>query len=171
MTRAGVRAVRAAIDPPGRRRHLAALAALAAGPLAAGWPWPAQAQTPPAGPLTLEQLTEPIAGTTTLRRTGIRLELPALADNGHVVPVRVQVDSPMTEAEHVVRIWLLSPRNPVSRMALFHLGPWSGRAEVATRIRLAGTQAVVALAELSGGEFRVAQVEVVVTESACLDAG
>jgi sulfur-oxidizing protein SoxY len=77
----------------------------------------------------------------------------------------------MTVAEHVSRIWLLSSRNPVTRMAVFHLGPWSGRAEVATRVRLAGTQTVVALASLSTGEFLYAQAEVVVTESACLDAG
>jgi sulfur-oxidizing protein SoxY len=56
-------------------------------------------------------------------------------------------------------------------MAVFQLGPWSGRAEIATRVRLAGTQGVVALARLSNGEFRYAQTEVVVTESACLDAG
>jgi sulfur-oxidizing protein SoxY len=101
----------------------------------------------------------------------VTLTLPALADNGHVVPLRVSVDSPMTAAEHVSRIWLLSSRNPVTRMAVFHLGPWSGRAEVATRVRLAGTQTVVALARLSTGEFLYAQAEVVVTESACLDAG
>jgi sulfur-oxidizing protein SoxY len=77
----------------------------------------------------------------------------------------------MTEAQHVTQIWLLSQRNPVTRMAVFHLGPWSGRAEIATRVRLAGTQIVVALARLSNGEFRMAQTEVVVTESACLDAG
>jgi sulfur-oxidizing protein SoxY len=101
----------------------------------------------------------------------VTLTLPALADNGHVVPLRVSVDCPMTVAEHVSRVWLLSSRNPVTRMAVFHLGPWSGRAEVATRVRLAGTQTVVALASLSTGEFLYAQAEVVVTESACLDAG
>ena len=121
--------------------------------------------------LTLHQMTAALVGDAPLRNVGVRLELPALADTGYVVPLRVAVASPMTAAEHVTRIWLLSPRNPVTRMAVFHLGPWSGRAEIATRVRLAGTQGVVALARLSNGEFLVAQIEVVVTESACLDAG
>ena len=116
-------------------------------------------------------MTAPLTGGAVPRQEGVTLELPALADNGHVVPLRVTVASPMTAADHVTHIWLLSPRNPVTRMAVFHLGPWSGRAEIATRVRLAGTQAVVALARLSNGEFLVAQTEVVVTESACLDAG
>lgn len=128
-----------------------------------------RAQTTPL--LTLQQMTAPLVGAARLRQEGVRLELPALADNGHVVPLRVSVSSPMTEADHVTRIWLLSPRNPVTRMCVFHLGPWSGRAEVVTRVRLAGTQEVVALAQLSNGDFFFAQTEVVVTESACLDAG
>ena len=119
--------------------------------------------------LTLHEMTEPVVGNLPLRREGIRLELAHLADNGHLVPLRVVVDSPMTEAEHVRQIILLSQRNPVTRMAVFHLGPWSGRGEVATRLRLAGTQTVVALARMSGGEMRMALAEVIVTESACLD--
>jgi sulfur-oxidizing protein SoxY len=158
----------AAADRP-RRACLQALAA--AGSLSL-LPALARAQSE-TGPvlLTLRQMTAPLVGDAPLRREGVRLELPALADNGHVVPLRVAVASPMTAADHVTRIWLLSPRNPVTRMAVFHLGPWSGRAEIATRVRLAGTQGVVALARLSNGEFVYAQAEVVVTESACLDAG
>jgi sulfur-oxidizing protein SoxY len=127
--------------------------------------------SPPNPQLSLRQMTAPLLGGAPLRQQGITLDLPALADNGHVVPLRVTVASPMTAVDHVTHIWLLSPRNPVTRMAVFHLGPWSARAEVATRVRLAGTQAVVALARLSSGEFLYAQTEVVVTESACLDAG
>jgi sulfur-oxidizing protein SoxY len=77
----------------------------------------------------------------------------------------------MTDEDHVQQILLLSTRNPVSQIARFTLGPWSGRAEVATRVRLAGTQTVVALARLSRGGWRFAAIEVVVTESACLDMG
>ncbi len=154
---------------PQRRACLQALAA--AGTLSLA-PALTRAQSD-AGPvqLTLQQMTAALVGTAALRNTGVRLEMPALADNGHVVPLRVTVSSPMTTADHVTRIWLLSPRNPVTRMAVFHLGPWSGRAEIATRVRLAGTQNVVALAHLSNGDFLYAQTEVVVTESACLDAG
>lgn len=121
--------------------------------------------------LTLQEMTEPVVGSLPLRHEGIRLELAQLADNGHLVPLRVVVDSPMTEAEHVRQIILLSQRNPVTRMATFHLGPWSGRGEIATHVRLAGTQTVVALARMSSGEVRWAQAEVIVTESACLDMG
>ncbi len=151
-----------------RRRRDCLQALAAAGTLTLVPTW-LQAQTAPL--LTLQQMTAPIVGAARLRREGVRLELPALADNGHVVPLRVAVVSPMSEADHVDRIWLLSPRNPVTRMCVFHLGPWSGRAEIATRVRLAGTQEVVALARLSNGDFLYAQTEVVVTESACLDAG
>ena len=158
----------AAADPQ-RRVCLQALAAAGSLSLA---PALTRAQSTPGPPLlTLQQMTAALVGDAPLRNVGVRLELPALADNGYVVPLRVAVSSPMTAAEHVTRIWLLSPRNPVTRMAVFHLGPWSGRAEIATRVRLAGTQSVVALARLSNGEFLYAQTEVVVTESACLDAG
>ncbi len=152
-----------------RRASLQALAA--AGSLV--WtPGLALAQSEPAPTgLSLQQMTAALVGSASLRNQGVTLDLPVLADNGHAVPLRVSVASPMTQADHVTRIWLLSPRNPVTRMAVFHLGPWSGRAEVATRVRLAGTQSVVALARLSSGEFLYAQAEVVVTESACLDAG
>jgi sulfur-oxidizing protein SoxY len=146
----------AAPDRP-RRACLQALAA--AGTLVLA---PAAARARSAsGPqlLTLQQMTAPLVDGAALRNEGVRLDLPALADNGYVVPLRVAVASPMTAADHV------------TRMAVFHLGPWSGRAEIATRVRLAGTQSVVALARLSNGDFLYAQTEVVVTESACLDAG
>lgn len=152
---------------PQRRVCLQALAAAGSLSLLPGL---ARAQSE-AGLLTLQQMTAQLVGNGLLRHEGVRLDLPALADSGYVVPLRVTVASPMTAADHVTRIWLLSPRNPVTRMAVFHLGPWSGRAEIATRVRLAGTQGVVALARLSNGDFLYAQTEVVVTESACLDAG
>jgi sulfur-oxidizing protein SoxY len=152
-----------------RRLALRALAAASSLSLVPGWTRAQSEGGPPQ--LSVQQMTAPLVGNAPLRKAGVRLDLPALADNGHVVPLRVQVDSPMTADQHVTRIWLLSPRNPVTRMAVFHLGPWSGRAEIATRVRLAGTQSVVALARLSTGEFLYAQTEVVVTESACLDAG
>jgi sulfur-oxidizing protein SoxY len=76
----------------------------------------------------------------------------------------------MTAADHVVSITLLSGRNPRPVMAKFHLGPASGRAQVATRVRLAGTQRVLAVARFSDGSWWSGEAEVEVTESACLDA-
>jgi len=121
--------------------------------------------------LSLQEMVAPLTGGANVISAGIRMEIPGLADNGHLVPLRVWVDSPMTEQDHVRQIVLLSSRNPVTRMAVFTLGPWSGRAEVGTRVRLAGTQLVAALARLSDGSFRLTSTEVVVTESACLDMG
>ena len=137
-----------------------------------GWAWAAgaQAQSMFSGTLlSLSQMLDPLVRGRPLSESGLRLELPVLADNGLLVPVRVVVDSPMTESDHVTHLYLLSQRNPVTQMAVFHLGPWSGRAEVATRLRLAGSQKVVALARMSDDTYRWRQAEVIVTESACVD--
>jgi sulfur-oxidizing protein SoxY len=133
--------------------------------------WPAQAQKMESGNLmTLAQMLEPITQGAKLLERDVRINAPILADNGSLVPLGVQVQSPMTAQDHVTHVHLLSQRNPVTRMAVFHLGPWSGRAEVSTRVRLAGSQTVVALARLSSGEFRFGQMDIIVTESACVDA-
>jgi len=153
-----------------RNQRRRALQALALAPLAAGVPG-ALAQASGVRILTVEELIRPHVGSDPVTESGMRLQLPTLADNGHVVPARISVDSPMSDDDHVQQILLLSTRNPVSRMAVFTLGPWSGRAEIATRVRLAGTQTVVALARLSRGGWRLATTEVIVTESACLDMG
>ena len=103
------------------------------------------------------------------RKARVKLDLPVLADNGNSVAMKVSVDSPMTAADHVKSIRLLSDRNPVPEMATFHLGPRAGRAEIASRVRLAGSQNVVAVAELSDGSFWFDVANVIVTLSACLD--
>jgi sulfur-oxidizing protein SoxY len=106
-----------------------------------------------------------------VKQGGITLTLPMLADNGHLVPLSLKVDSPMTEESHVTHVYLISQRNPVPLMAMFVLGPWNGRAELSMRVRLSGTQMVVALARMSDGTFRYETQEVVVTEAACIDNG
>ena len=75
----------------------------------------------------------------------------------------------MSEADHVDAIHIIADRNPRSLVATFHLGPESGRAEVTTRIRLAGSQRLTVLAALSGDRFRMLQQDVLVTSAACLD--
>ena len=99
----------------------------------------------------------------------VKLDLPLLADNGNSVPMKVSVESPMTAADHVKTIRLLSERNPEREMATFHLGPHSGRAEITSRVRLAGSQRVVALAEMSDGSYWMGTADVTVTLSACVD--
>jgi sulfur-oxidizing protein SoxY len=120
--------------------------------------------------LSLEDMVQPIVRGAKLVKKELQIEAPILADNGSLVPIQIQVQSPMSEQDHVTHIYLLSQRNPVTQMAMFQLGPWNGSAGVSTRIRLAGTQEVVALARLSNGEFRYNQMEIIVTESSCVDA-
>lgn len=119
---------------------------------------------------TVADMLQGLIGANLVREQGVSLSVAALADNGTLVPVTVHVTSPMTEQAHVSHIYLLSSRNPVMQVAVFSLGPWSGRAEISTRVRLAGSQQLLALARLSDGQFRYAAAEVIVTESACVDA-
>ena len=99
----------------------------------------------------------------------VTLDLPPLSENGHVVPMRVSVTSPMTQAEHVRAIHVFTEKNPQPNVVSFRLGPRAGRALVNTRVRLADTQSVVAIAELSDGSFWSASAHVVVTIAACLE--
>lgn len=98
----------------------------------------------------------------------VTLELPPIAENGHSVPLRVEVDSPMTETDYVKQIAILSPRNPLPLIGQFHLTPQSGRALVSTRIRMSGTQAIQAVAEMSDGSLWSGSMETVVTLAACV---
>jgi sulfur-oxidizing protein SoxY len=116
-----------------------------------------------------EALVKRVTKGAAAKRARVKLELPVLADNGNSVAMKVAVESPMTEADHVKTIRLLSERNPETEMATFHLGPRAGVAEIASRVRLAGSQRVVALAEMSDGSYWMDTADVVVTLSACLD--
>jgi sulfur-oxidizing protein SoxY len=120
--------------------------------------------------LSFEDMVQPLVKGAPLLQQEVSIIAPILADNGTLVPVQVQVQSPMTEPNHVTHIYLLSQRNPVTQVAVFNLGPWNAKADISTRIRLAGTQDLVALARLSNGEFRYQKMEIIVTESACVDA-
>ncbi len=147
-----------------RRRFVALLASLAAASLL-----PSRAARAQADPFAA--LLKQVTGGATVRLGRVTVDTPRLADNGHSVPLTVSVASPMTAADHVRSITLLSERNPRPLMATFHLGPKAGRAEVTTRLRLNGTQRVLAVAHLSDGSYWSGTAEVEVTESACLDMG
>lgn len=97
----------------------------------------------------------------------VKLSLPALAESGHSVEMTVRVESPMTEQDHVRAIHLISEKNPIREMASYYIGARAGRAEVSSRVRLAESQRVVALVELSDGTFWSDAVQVAVTEPAC----
>jgi sulfur-oxidizing protein SoxY len=117
----------------------------------------------------LDPLVRALANGAPVRKGKVTLVLPQLADNGNSVPIRITVDSPMTAAAHVKSIHLYSERNPVPNMANFYLGPRAGKAEIDSRVRLAGSQRVTAVAKLSDGSFWYDAAPIVVTLSACLD--
>lgn len=103
-------------------------------------------------------------------KTGkLRFDIPPLVENGNGVPVTISVDSPMTAAEHVTGIAVFNERNPQRDVVRFTLGPRAGRAVVSTRIRLATSQQLVAVARLSDGTFWSQGVDVLVTLAACLE--
>lgn len=149
---------------PARREVLAGAAGLAAfavvGPAVVG---------PAAARPALDAAVAGFTGGAAAPETGITLEVSPIVENGNAVPLAVRVESPMTAADHVRRIALFNEKNPQSDIAVFYLGPRSGRAQVATRIRLATTQVVVAVAEMSDGSFRQARASVVVTLAACIE--
>lgn len=103
--------------------------------------------------------------------SGIAIEMPVLSENGNSVDIAIRVQSPNTPADHVKAIHILAEKNPIPRVASFTLSPRSGRAEVATRIRLATTQSILVLAETSQGEVHRAEREVIVILGACVDGG
>src|SRR5471030_2648413 len=110
-----------------------------------------------------------VVGTAPVNEGKVKLDLPALIENGNGVPLAVSVDSPMTEADYVKAIHVFTEKNPLPNVVSFHLGPRAGRASVATRVRLADSQTVVAICELSDGSFWSGSVAVVVTLAACLE--
>jgi sulfur-oxidizing protein SoxY len=128
------------------------------------------------GPLRAEEkdtLTPAIreaTGGAPLKTGRVKLEIPRIADNGNAVPLKLAVDSPMTADDYVKSVHLLSEKNPRTVMARFFFGPRSGRAQLQTRVRLNGSQRVVAIAAMSDGTFWSDTAEVEVTEAACYDA-
>jgi sulfur-oxidizing protein SoxY len=146
---------------PNRRQFVCALSSVAAAQLI---PTHASAQSD-----TFAPLIAAFTGGAPVRHGRVTLEIPLLADNGNAVPLRISVDSAMSAADHVQKITVLSEKNPRPVIATFHLGPYAGRALVATRVRLNGAQRVMAIAQLSDGTFWSGSADVVVTSTACWD--
>jgi sulfur-oxidizing protein SoxY len=113
-------------------------------------------------------LAQLLAGRTP-RWERLRLELPALADNGLAVPMKLGMPGPFAPGPTVQAIHLFSEKNPVPDMAVFEFPAPLERIEIDTRVRLAGTQRVVAVAAMSDGALYAAMAEVIVTIAACLD--
>lgn len=99
----------------------------------------------------------------------VALEVASMVDNGNAVPVTVRVDSAMTAADHVTAIAIFNERNPQQEVATFTLGPRAGKAQVSTRIRLATSQKLVAVARMSDGSYWSGGADVLVTLAACIE--
>lgn len=122
-----------------------------------------------ATPAAMEEAVRTVIGSAQVRTGRVKLDVPPLIDNGNAVPLSVAVESPMTPTDHVKAIHVFTERNPLPNVLSVYLGPRAGRARVATRVRLADTGTVLAIAQLSDGSYWSDSAHVVVTLSACLE--
>jgi len=125
----------------------------------------------PAGgtPATLAAAIRNVVGSAVVQTGKIKLDLPPLVENGNTVPMTVSVASPMTADDYVKSIHVFNEKNPQPNMGNFYLGARCGRAQISTRVRLADTQKIVAIARLSDDTFWSVSVDVVVTLAACTE--
>lgn len=119
----------------------------------------------------LDDAVNKVTGGKDVRAGRVKLDVPPLVDNGNTVPISVTVESPMTAADYVKAITVLTEKNPQPYVLSAHLGPRAGKASIAMRGRIADTGNVIAIAEMSDGSFWSDTVSVVVTLSACLEDG
>jgi sulfur-oxidizing protein SoxY len=148
------------------RRHFIRLAGSAAMLSAA----PLTTMRPAAAtPAMLAAAIRNVTGAATVHAGKVKLDVPPLVENGNTVPLTVSVASPMTTDDHVRSIHVFNEKNPQPNMGNFYLGPQAGRAQISTRIRLADSQKIVAIAHLSDGSFWSASADVVVTLAACTE--
>ncbi len=122
-----------------------------------------------ATPAMLASAIRNVVGEAEVRAGKVKLDVPPLVENGNTVPMTVTVSNPMTPDDYVRSIHVFNEKNPQPNIGNFYLGPRAGRAQVSTRIRLADSQKIVAIARLSDGSFWSASVDVVVTLAACTE--
>lgn len=149
------------IDPVKSRRDFMKLAGIGAVALTTV-PFEASAT-----PEAVEKAIKEIIGSKATKDGKITIILPEIAENGGTVPFAVEVDSPMTEADHVTAIHIFADGNPLPDMASYYLGAHNGRAKIAVRIRLGKTQKVVCVAEMSNGETYIGRQQIKVTLGGC----
>jgi sulfur-oxidizing protein SoxY len=122
-----------------------------------------------ATPATLAAAIRNVVGAAVVRTGKVKLDVPPLVENGNTVPMTVSVSSPMTPDDYVRSIHVFNEKNPQPNVGNFYLGPHAGRAQISTRIRLADSQKIVAIARLSDGSFWSVSADVVVTLAACTE--
>ena len=122
-----------------------------------------------ATPATLASAIGNVVGAAEVQTGRVKIDVPPLVENGNTVPMTVTVTSPMTAVDHVKSIHVFNEKNPQPNIGNFYLGPRAGRAQISTRIRLADSQKIVAIAQLSDGSFWSVSADVVVTLAACTE--
>jgi sulfur-oxidizing protein SoxY len=122
-----------------------------------------------ATPATLAAAMRNVTGSAVVHTGKVKLDIPPLVENGNTVPMTVSVTSPMTPDDFVKSIHVFNEKNPQPNIGNFYLGQRAGRAQISTRIRLADTQKVVAIARLSDDTFWSVSVDIVVTLAACTE--
>jgi sulfur-oxidizing protein SoxY len=122
-----------------------------------------------ATPATLAAAIRNVVGSAVVQTGKVKLDVPPLVENGNTVPMTVSVASPMSPGDYVKSIHVFNEKNPQPNIGNYYLGPRAGRAQVSSRIRLADSQMIVAIARLSDGSFWSASANVVVTLAACTE--
>jgi len=140
---------------------------IAVGSLASGVGLSSRTENSLATSADVDGAVRKLTGGTAMRKGRVKLEVPPLIENGNSVVLTVTVESPMTAAEYVKAIHVFAPENPLPNMVSVYLGPRAGRARFTARVRVANSQALLAVAQLSDGSFWSDGVEVIVTLPAC----
>jgi sulfur-oxidizing protein SoxY len=149
-----------------RRRFLIETAALAG---AASIALPLAVKAASATPASMRAAIRKVVGEAPLNKGRVKIDVPPLIENGNAVPLTISCESPMTADDHVKAMHVFTEKNPQPNVVSVQLGPLSGRAAISTRIRLADSQKIIAIAQLSDGSFWFNEAEVVVTLAACLE--
>jgi sulfur-oxidizing protein SoxY len=122
-----------------------------------------------ATPEMMQEAVRNVVGEATVNKGKVKLDLPPIVENGNSVPCTVSVDSAMTATDYVKAIHIFNEKNPQPNIISVRLGPRAGRAAFSTRVRLADSQTVTAIVELSDGSFWSGDVDVIVTLAACIE--
>lgn len=97
----------------------------------------------------------------------LQLTTPEIAENGNSVPVSISVDSPMSDDDYIESVMIMASENPRPEVVTFHFTPASGKAKASTRMRLARTQDVLAVAKTNSGQLYQVSNNVKVTIGGC----
>jgi sulfur-oxidizing protein SoxY len=134
---------------------------------AAGWAAATVVQPSWAGEDEAVGLIEQLTGKAPTQSDRLHLTMPRVFPNGYTVPLTLEIDSPMTKTDHVRLVRVVAPKNPIVEVATFHFAAQRSEARVSTRIRLAGPQDVLAVAEMSDGTLLMTRTFVDVATNGC----